>query len=241
MALEESFDQENKKLYDFLTEKGACILFEENSGIPCWRVQTCYKISAPTNIPDPAAMAHELLHVKLNLMGFTDDIYTYSHFNVRNSPFSIEFIGHMNNDLGHFKMLDEFLTMGYSVDEFLQDTPKDYFLGGMFMKVVVLQTLNNAGTIDLCKEILGIIQLISGAKLFELYKIKDPSTENGLHPDLILSPLKEINNELTSEIENLFQQWQVSDTLNNLWFYANLDAILKKYGIVNFNDCYGIK
>ncbi len=51
---------------------------------------------------------------------------------------------------------------------------------------------HKVGAKTISEQILGIIRLVTGAKFFELYKIKDPSTTNGLHPDAVLGKEIEI-------------------------------------------------
>lgn len=236
MPLESSLNDANKALLERLQNVTEINLAEE-PGMPCWQVATTYKISAPNAEPNPSAMAHELLHIQLQIKGFAENNIILYNFNHQNTAFTPEFIGPMNNNLAHFKMIDDFISMGYSVDDFLQDTPKEYFLKDMIFTTTVLMLKFKTGSLELCKEILEIIHLIAGAKLFELYKMKDPSTENGLHPDAVLVPLKEISAELVTEIENLFEEWIKLNTINNLWFYQILDSILKKHGVPNHEEC----
>jgi hypothetical protein len=85
-------------------------------------------------------------------------------------------------------MLDDFIAMGYNVDQFLQQTPKQYFIDGVFLKTTLLAGKHKSGAFNICEDILEIVRLVGGAKLFELYKIKDASTVNGVHPALVLDP-----------------------------------------------------
>lgn len=236
MPLEESLNEQNNVLLEKL-RKIYKIEFEIDPSIPSWQVGNSYKISAPSADINPAAMAHELLHIDLDLKGFADNIYTYTLFNSKVTAFSPEFIGPMNNNLAHFKMIDDFVQMGYPVDSFLQDTPKQYFLKGMIYKTIGLRTRFEAGALELSQEILEIIHLITGTKLFELYNKIDPTISTGLHPDLVLGPLKEINFQLVTDIENLVEEWKKPEINNNIWFFSELDKILKAHGIPNYEDC----
>ncbi len=237
MPLENSINDQNRPLYEWLSTKGIEINFSVEDAIPSWQVKQTWKISAPDDQPNPAAMTHELLHIKLYAKGFADDISVYRYFNRSNSPFTIEFIGQTNNDLAHFKMIDDFLEMGFPVDDFLQDTPKTYFLKGMIYTTMKLVLEHKAGTKSICEQILEIVRLVTGAKLFELYKIKDTETKNGLHPDAVLAPLKEINKELVEGIENLLIEWNEADTVDNLQFFARLNSFLKSKDIPTHNEC----
>jgi hypothetical protein len=151
----------------------------------------------------------------------------------------MEFVATLNNSLAHFKMIDDFLKMGYSVDEFLQNTPRQYYLENIMLETTALVIKYKAGVLELCKEILKIIHFIGTAKLFELYKMKDPHTTNGLHPDLVLKPLREINAGLVSDVEELFELWKKPEYGGNLWFFQNLDRLLKAHNIPNYVDCHG--
>jgi hypothetical protein len=237
MALKNSIDEQNKALLDHLAEKGVEISLAVEPDIPSWRVKTTYKISSPNDKANPAGLAHELLHIDLNLKGFADDNCTSIQFDTRNSAFSYEFVCQTNNNLAHFKMIDKFVSMGYSVDTFLQDTPKKYYLNSIIHTINALELKHETGTLEICKEILVIINLIAGTKLFELYKIKDPSTTQGLHPGIVLDPLKKINSELVSEIEKLFEDWYNTPSTNNLYFFQLLDIALKKHGIPTYDEC----
>ncbi len=130
MPLENSINDQNKGLYEWLTSKGIEISFSVDETIPSWQVKGTWKISAPSNEVNPAAMAHELLHIKLYARGFSDDISIYRYFNRSNSPFTIEFISHTNNDLAHFKMVDDFLKMGFPIDDFFAGYSQNLLFGG---------------------------------------------------------------------------------------------------------------
>jgi len=172
--LQESINEKNKVLYEKLKSAGVEISFEIDPNVTVWYVQQkfSFKIASPNDIPNPAAMAHELFHVALNLKGFWEGFSVYKLFNERNSLFDPESIGILNNSLAHFKMIDDFLQMGFHVDEFLQDTPKQYFLEGIVFQIPKMILKHKTGLADICLETLEIIQLCASLKLFELYKIK---------------------------------------------------------------------
>lgn len=232
MPLENSLNDVNRQLLEKL-QKVYDISFGTKPTISCWQVVPSFKISSPNGDANPSAMAHELLHIDLHLRGFADNILLVNLFNSNDTVFSPEFIAPLNNSLAHFKMIDEFLKMGY-----FQDTPKEYFLDNIMLETTALVIKFKAGALELCREILKIVHFIGSAKLFELYKIKDPNTLNGLHPDLVLKPLKEINEKLVNDVEELFEKWKNPEYNNNLWFFQKLDAILKEHNIPTYDDCH---
>lgn len=235
MPLEGSIDDKNKALYERLIALGAKIEFEIDSKATSWRMQelAVYRIGAPDATPDPAAMAHELLHVELSLKGFWTPLAIYRYFNEKNSICSLQFINFLDNDLAHFKMLDNFIAMGFTVDDFLKDTPKDYYLNGIVYQIPAMIIYHNGGIANIIDQTREIVRLVGGAKLFELYYLKDPATKVGLHPSAIIDPLKEINAALIAKLEYLFDEWYQTNTVNNLQFYERMDAVLKEEKIPN--------
>lgn len=239
MAIAKSLNDENTKLYQSLINNGLEIDFEIDPESPCWQVEEVmkYKISAPDDQTNAPALAHELLHIKLRQMGFWRSIDIFRYFNEKNSIFTPEFIANFDNQLAHFKMIDDFLKMGYNIDDFLQDTPKTYLLSGLILKAPLLVLQNASGNFNICEQTREIIHLVSGAKLFELYQIKDPLTQNGVHPDIILDSLRKINDNLISELVNLFDEWNATNSVENIQFYQKLDNVLKSFDIPTENDC----
>ena len=242
MKIQDYLKAETEELYRQLSLAGANIQLEVDETVPCWRVEELptFKITAPSLEPSAAAIAHELLHVKLSMQGYVNPRIIYSYFNETNSIFTPDFITILDNNVAHFKMIDAFLDMGFNVDEFLVDTPKAYFINSILLSIVRLQLAHKAGIANLCEETREIIQLVAGAKLFGLYKAKDPTTKNGLHEDAILIPLKEINSTLIEKLDELFNDWTEANTVNNLEFYRRLNFPLKEIGIPNAADCAGI-
>lgn len=239
MELENSIDDRNKELFEKLTGAGFDISFTIDNTAHTWyvREKTSFQIGSPDNNPNPAAMAHELLHIQLTFKGFGTTFDIYKHFNENNSIFTPEFIGELNNNVAHFKMIDDFLNLGYNIDEFLQDTPKTYFLQGMLFQAMKMVVLHNAKISNQCEEVRDIILLCASAKLFELYKLKDPDTKNGLHPDGIIGPLKEINPELVDGLIKLFDEWNEANTVDNIQFFTRLNILLQGLKIPNSVDC----
>lgn len=239
MSLENSLNEINKPLYEKLKAAGADISFDIDNTADTWYVQEkkSFKIGSPDGNNNYAAMAHELLHIQLTLKGFSGTIDIYKHFNENNSVFTPDFIAHLNNNLAHFKMIDEFIGMGYNVDDFLQDTPKTYFLEGMLFQTVKLVAQHNAKIADPCEQAREIVLLCASAKLFELYKIKDPNTVNGLHPDGVMDQLREINKELVDGLNTLFNEWNEAITTDNPQFYFRLNQLLHDLKIPNAVDC----
>ncbi|RYE54707.1 MAG: hypothetical protein EOP48_11720 [Sphingobacteriales bacterium] len=240
MKYEESLNEKTRALLEKLQTAGADITFELDNTASTWYVQErkSFKIASPNDSPNQAAMAHELLHVHLTLRGFSGGFEIYKQYNEANSICTSDFVGDLNNTLAHFKMIDDFLELGFNIDDFLQDTPKQYFLDSILFRTTMMVAQHNAGiVVDVCEQTRDIIMLCGSAKLFELYKIKDPNTKNGLHPDGVMTPLREINSDLIEGLDNLFKEWNEANTLDNPQFYFRLNALLQKLGIPSGNEC----
>lgn len=237
MSIENSLNERNQELYNKLIAAGANISFEIDGDADSWYVQEklSFKIGSPDDNPNPASLAHELLHIQLKFKGFRNTSEIYGLYNEDNSIFTPDFIASLNNNVAHFKMLDEFLQMGFSVDEFLQDTPKKYFLDGMLLQTVLMVAQHNAGVAEIRPQTREIILLCASAKLFELYKVKDPNTQNGLHPAGVMGPLKEINADLVNGLDKLFNEWNEANTVDNPQFYHRLNALVQSLNIPNEN------
>ncbi|RLJ32140.1 hypothetical protein CLU97_1586 [Chryseobacterium sp. 7] len=228
MPLQKSLNEKNQELYTSLLKQGFEINFEIDPSVSSWYAQPKFKyvIGAPTDELNHTAMAHELLHIKLEGMGFENSINIYKYFNEKtNEIFDANFVGNLNNSLAHFKMLDDFIQMGYSIDDFLQDTPREYFVKDMIVRLAFLiQDELNHDKVALLKE---IILMISTAKLFNLYKIKQDSTTEGVHEDIIIITLKKINENIINELNNLFQEWIDTNTLTNQFFFQKLTDLIE--------------
>lgn len=234
MDYKESFTDETQALYERLIAEGAQINFEIDNEATCWSVKEIptFNIAANNNDLNKAAMAHELLHIELCLQGFSNLIDVYVRFNEKNSICTPEFIGQLNNSLAHFTMLDSFLAMGFNVDDFLQDTPKKYLIEGMLMDTVGMVIGHKAQINDKMQETQDIILMCASAKLFEMYKCKDPNTKNGVHPSFIMDPLREINPDLVDGLDTLFNDWRDAKCIDNLQFYSRLNILLRDLNLI---------
>jgi hypothetical protein len=239
MSFNNSLNEPNEKLLEKLRSNGVIIDFEITPDTDSWGVKELfhYKITANDEKSNPAALAHELLHIQLEQMGYSGPIEVYKYFNETNSVFTVTYIAELNNTIAHFKMLDDFLQMGYNIDEFLQDTPKEYFLNNIIEYVIQLVLEHKSGQFDACEQARQIIMLCAAAKLFEQYKIKFPETQNGVHPELIYEPLREINPGLIDALDALFQEWNDATTVDNIQCFFRINETMKNFGIPNAADC----
>jgi hypothetical protein len=229
-----SLTAETQTLYEKLKAAGAQINFEIDNAATCWSVREIptFIISATSADANKAAMAHELSHIELSLNGFSSLTDIYIRFNEKNSICTPEFINDLNNNLAHFTMLDNFLSMGFSIDDFLQDTPKKYLTDGMLIGTVAMVLGHKTGINETMQETRDIILMCASAKLFEMYKVKDPTTTNGMHPSLIMDPLKEINVDLVNGLDTLFNDWRDAKSVDNLEFFRRLYILLKDMKIL---------
>ena len=241
IMLDNSIDERNKALYEELRKAGVEIEFSINPQAEVWNVRPIYKykIESPDNVPNHAAMAHEMLHVKLNLRGFDGVLNIYKYYNERTSLFDLEFIGDFNNTLAHFKMFQSFLDMGFHVDEFLKDTPKKYFLDGIIMQIPLLILAHKAGTAKKCEEALAIIQLYTSLRFFDLYLPYKDQTTNAVLTEPLRDQLREEFPDLIGYLDGFIDEWINADTVNNKGFYDRLDWMLKQLGYPNAVDCQG--
>lgn len=239
MDPKESLNDKSEELYEKLKAAGVEIELIVDKDAETWYVQNklAFKIGSPDGKPNKPAMAHELLHIQLTLRGFDSVAGIYKYFTPENSFFDLEFIGALNNSLAHFKMIDDFTQMGFSVDEFLQDTPKTYFLDNILKSLIVMNVTHKTGTANICMQTEAIIHFCVSAKLFHLYKLKDPTTKNGVAEDVILEQLKKINEPLVTDLNDLVEWWITENTIHNLRFFGTLNDILKKHGIPDAKDC----
>jgi hypothetical protein len=239
MNPEDSFTEQSEQLYKKLEAEGVEIDLALDPAAETWYVQRRYsfKIGSPDGIPNKPAMAHELLHIQLTLYGFEDVANIYRYLNEKNSLFDLQFLGHLNNSLAHFKMIDDFIAMGFSVDEFLQDTPKKYFFDNILLSIVAMVLDHKTGTAKICDQTKAIINFCTSAKLFNLYKLKDSNTKNGLAEEAILEELKIINKPLVEGLNDILDWWIKENTIHNLKFFGDLNSLLKQLNIPNAVDC----
>jgi hypothetical protein len=235
----DSLNEKSKELYDKLIAADVEIELSIDADAPTWYVRTkrSFKIGSPDGAPNKAGMAHELLHINLAMRGFDDVLGIYKYHNEQNSLFDPDFIAALNNSLAHYKMIDDFIDLGFSVDEFLQDTPKKYFIDSILLSIIGMQVAHKAGTTKICDQTKSIIQFCTSAKLFNLYKEKDPTTKNGVSDVVILEQLKEIDKPLVEGLEQILDEWINTESIDNLGFYNRLNALLKRLNIPNSVDC----
>src|SRR5690242_12285735 len=111
-----SIEEKNEKLLKKLEEEADVqIEFNVSSEKDSWSVHPKFKyvINAPNKLPDPPALAHELLHILMDVCGFIPIHILVNVFTNRNCRFDTSHIPHWENSLCHCKMILYFKNLGY--------------------------------------------------------------------------------------------------------------------------------
>ena len=118
-------------------------------GVDNWAVKQLSvrnaKIFAGVDLTDVAGFSHELLHVKKFEEGHQFYPYWLTFWNAcgdcppvpYRDPMYVSYMNEVNNVMMHEIMLDEFLQMGFNVNQFIYDYDKDF------------ETINEHGNFDL--------------------------------------------------------------------------------------------
>jgi hypothetical protein len=129
MKFNNSVDNKNQDLLNQLEELGVQIEFEHKPEFDNWAVQSRYKyaIVAPNREASPESLAHELLHIRMNIMGFLNTNTITDIFKSNNCRFNTSELSTIQNILAHLKMLPEFVDMGYKVENFIANDGNEFF------------------------------------------------------------------------------------------------------------------
>ena len=127
MKIEDSINNKNKDLY-FSISNIVNIDFILDSSELSWTLiqnrKDSYCITYPENIPSAESLTHELLHIELEIRGFTTtkQISEDNRFRLCHSLL----IEAINNNLAHFRMLDDYINLGFDKSKFLYKIPTDF-------------------------------------------------------------------------------------------------------------------
>jgi hypothetical protein len=126
MRIQENFTEKTEILYSELISVGYAIEFNVDAKYESElrRSNACFgmipngnnkfQIVTYLDTPNIPAFTHELLHINLFRLGFQSTDKLKNSFS-----FSTDFINSMNNTLAHSKMINDFLNLGFSQDNFL--------------------------------------------------------------------------------------------------------------------------
>lgn len=113
----DSVTNQNKDLLEIL-QRDKTIHFRISPEDFCWGLSKQganeYTIIAHNDQPSPENLTHELLHIKLEKEGFADMETAHKATNIAR-----DVIEEYSNDLAHFKMIDDFVSMGFDKPGFL--------------------------------------------------------------------------------------------------------------------------
>ena len=116
-----SIDEKNGQLLKNLEEEaGVQIEFNVTPEKETWSVYPRFKyvINAPNELPDAPALAHELLHIMMDVCGFIPPLTLLRVLTNRNCRFDTSHIEHWENSLCHCKMIYHFKNLGYQGIQF---------------------------------------------------------------------------------------------------------------------------
>src|SRR5215203_2461955 len=128
MTIDQNLTDKSRILFDALSSQRINIelqvrpdLREKLEGAG-WGVIPTYQIICDRDDADPAAFAHELLHIYLLTNDFKDGDLIYKTINEPNHMFSRDFLIATNNNLAHYKMIEKFVGMGFDRSRFFGST-----------------------------------------------------------------------------------------------------------------------
>lgn len=234
MRFNNSIDEKNTVLLNELESGGIQIEFEIRKDLQHWGVQPRYKfaIAAPDENPSAEMLAHELLHIKLNVLGFLPTSIIMDFYYPGNCHFDTKQISNLQNQLAHIKMLPLFVELGYSADKFTANHGNDFFLKDLIPSTVKLRAMfeifKKGGlrpSIDVVTEfIINIVCIKQCEGEYSLTGKKLIDTES------LISELKAADDLLFNAIYEELTKWTDAKTYRNSFLYQNLNFRLYQLG-----------
>lgn len=234
MRYNDSIDDKNIALLDELERSGVQIEFEIKEELGNWGVQERLKfaIAAPNNLKNSELFAHELLHIKLNILGFLTTPVITSIFRPHNCHFDTGQFSNIQNQLAHLRMLPLFLELGYDankfvanhgdiflVEELLPSTGRLTALFGLFREIV------SKPSIDMVTEF--IVNILCLHQYENYYRL---TGEKGVDIEALKEMLRNADENLLNVIYTQVSEWTRSGTFSNYDFYHNLNCELYNLG-----------
>jgi hypothetical protein len=135
-------DNKNQMLWSKLQEQLKIdVQYHSHTWYACYSQNKDHIIYVPIGLtPDPAAFAHELLHIDLNTRGMELPagikllIWGKSSISM---CFTDDLVEHMVNCFNHIKMLPDFLQLGYDRSEFISDFKADKLTDSEVLNIVM--------------------------------------------------------------------------------------------------------
>jgi hypothetical protein len=230
MRFNNSVDDKNSILLNELESNGVQIDFENKSDFKSWAVQPRYKygIVAPNHQANPESLAHELLHIKMNILGFIDTNTISDIFKSNNCHFATEELSTIQNILAHLRMLPEFVAMGYAMEKFVVNDGEEFYTKELLPAIIkfkiafdINERIYKKQTIYIVTQLLKIIISIKHCEIENSF-IK----ENRINTGEFIQLLRESDGELFDCIYQELTDWVNSGSYSNYDFYVNLNAKL---------------
>jgi hypothetical protein len=234
MRFNNSIDERNKQLLSDLESNGVQIDFEEKPEFQSWAVQARQRfgIVAPNSESSPESLAHELLHIKMNVLGFIPSNTITDIFKSNNSRFDIGDFSLIQNNLAHLRMLPEFVSMGYDMNLFVQNDGEEFLQKDLVPSIlkfkIEFDSNKSLGFRQSIQTITLLIKILIEIKQFEIQNLISKTTK--IDTDELLKMLAESDQELVNSIFNQITAWVDSGTYFNYDFYYNLNLALEELG-----------
>jgi hypothetical protein len=223
MKIEDNLTETTKKLLTSLEEKGVNVEFEVKNEFAArrgdfWGMISPSKIIAPNDKPNPAAFAHELLHIDLLSRGFATDKELEQKIETNQTDFH-KSVFSCNNNLAHLKMITQFQELGFNKSEFLAESADVQLQNAK-------QPFDNESFKVMCLlcPYLKFEAFITGYSvlcLFQKHYNDEDSTE-------LENKLKAVNKDWFQVCKESFEEWNSSPEVNNVLFFSNLKKQLIK-------------
>ena len=219
--LQKYIDNKNRSLYNSLSKDFEISLSQivheradgNNSLWFCRINQNEVNISYYLDINTSAFFTHELLHVDLIKNGFTNfiELMPFIQETSRKELIFTGIIGHINNILGHAKFYDNFISLGYTPEEFTNDYHSKINIDEIKNRVNDRFYDNSLPNESLCHYI---------TSFFSAKDNRNPDRTNDYEELLIF--LKNTDERLYEILEQCWSSWTRNDTLDNRTLLENL-------------------
>jgi hypothetical protein len=228
-----SIDERNKVLLENITNAGVKIDFIINRDFEFWAVKCnwCYTIASPNNIPSPEMLAHELLHILVEINGTLPMKELVKILRPDTCRFQIDSLLSINNHLNHCKMLGHYVKAGFEAESFLANNGNVHLLDILtaisFLKTQFdfCKSLKNRYTIALVTELIDLSVSIKYLEIQNHY-----SSQKTIDLELMYDVLSATDTELFNSIYSELTTWTLSVSYCNYDFYCSLNIALEKLG-----------
>lgn len=237
-----SIDIKNSVLLKELENLNIQIEFEIKPEFEFWGMhdRPRYVIAAPNEMSNPEMLTHELLHIKLDELGFLKTSTILIIFNSHNCCFISKALIEWQNNLAHCKMIPEFVKLGYPVEKFTANYGCAIFFKDFFQMIAQLKNLKEFQEKNSLKPsisfITNFITILISTKNIEIEnKFAQKILFN--HND-ICTELEKIDKRLFNSIYSELTSW-IESSSSNFHFYNNLTNRLFHLGYpteANWNE-----